>query len=387
MKAILTLNAGSSSIKFGLYGPGAEPALRAVGQVEGIGVDPHIIARDADGTALADERFEAGGGHAAALSRIIALLDAAFDGAEVQVVGHRVVHGGPAFSAPILLDDEALASLETLSPFAPLHQPHNLAGIRAAMEAFPGARQVACFDTAFHRSQPWVADTYALPRRYYDEGVRRYGFHGLSYTYIAGALRRVAPDLAMGRIVIAHLGNGASMAALMNGQPAGSTMGFTAVEGLPMGTRCGQIDPGVLLWLLDEQGMSTGAVSDLLYRQSGLLGLSGIASDVRTLLASEAPEAAEALAYFTYRIRREIGAMAAGMGGLDALVFTAGIGEHAHTIRADICDGLGFLGVTLDPERNAYHETVISADSAAVRVMVLPTDEEIVIARACMGFL
>lgn len=384
---ILTVNAGSSSIKFGLYGAGAEPALRAQGQVEGIGIAPRLIARDADGVVLADDPYPVGGGHGQALAKIIDLLDLAYAGAPIAVVGHRVVHGGAAFSAPVRLDASVVAALEAFVPFAPLHQPHNLASVNAAMEAFPDAVQVACFDTAFHRDQPWVADTYGLPRRYYDQGVRRYGFHGLSYTYIVGALRRVAPDIAAGRVVIAHLGNGASMCGVLNGRPMGSTMGFTAVDGLPMGTRSGQIDPGVLLWMIGDQGMSAAAVSDLLNRESGLKGLSGISSDMRALLASEAPEAAEAVAYFVHRCRREVGALSAALGGLDALVFTGGIGEHAAPVRAAICEGFAWAGLSLDADRNDHSETLISRDDSVVRVYVVPTDEEIVIARACNSFL
>jgi acetate kinase len=386
MSEILTLNAGSSSIKFGLYGEGAEPALRASGQVEAIGVNPRIVARDAEGSVIADERFPVGGGHGEALRRIMALLTDAYAGAKIRVVGHRVVHGGTAFSAPTKLNAAAVEALAQFVPFAPLHQPHNLAAIRAAMETFPDAVQVACFDTAFHRGQPWVADTYALPRRFYEQGVRRYGFHGLSYAYIAGALRTVAPEVANGRVVIAHLGNGASMAAVKAGRPMGSTLGFTAVDGLPMGTRSGQIDPGVILWLIEEQGMSTAAVSDLLYKESGLKGLSGISPDMRALLASDAPEAAEAVAYFVHRVRREVGAMAAVLEGLDALVFTGGIGENAAPVRAAICDGFDWMGLSVDAARNEAGETVISPDHAAVKVLVIPTNEEIVIARACVGF-
>jgi acetate kinase len=357
------------------------------GQVEGIGVAPHIFARDNTGVVIADETYQAGGGHAGALARVMDLLDHAFDGTDVRVVGHRVVHGGAEFSAPVVLDEGKLEALEAYTAFAPLHQPHNLAAIRAAMAHFPQARQVACFDTAFHRGQPFVADTYALPRSYYDRGVRRYGFHGLSYTYIAGALMGIAPKVAMGRVVIAHLGNGASMAAMAGGEPMGSTLGFTAVDGLPMGTRSGQIDPGVVLWLIEDQGMSTAQVTDLLYKQSGLKGMSGVSSDMRALLESDVPEAAEAVAYFCHRIRREIGAMAASMGGLDAVVFTAGIGEHADAVRASVCQGLAFLGITLDAERNRRHDTVISTEGSGVQVLVIPTNEEIVIARAAASFL
>jgi acetate kinase len=315
------------------------------------------------------------------------LLDHAYAEARIAIVGHRVVHGGATYSAPTRLDASVLTALEAFVPFAPLHQPHNLAAIRAAMDAFPDALQVACFDTAFHRAQPWVADTYGLPRRFYEQGVRRYGFHGLSYAYIVGALRQIAPDVADGRLVIAHLGNGASMCAVLNGRPMGSTLGFTAVDGLPMGTRCGQIDPGVLLWMIEAQGMSAAAISDLLYKESGLKGLSGVSSDMRALLASDVPEAAEAVAYFVHRCRREVGALAAVLGGLDALVFTGGIGEHAAPVRAAICEGFGWAGLHLDPDRNALAETVVSRDDSSVRILVVPTDEEIVIARACTSFM
>lgn len=386
MSTILTLNAGSSSIKFGLYGAGTEPALRARGQVEGIGIEPRFMARDAQGAVLADEALPPGASHGQALERLIALVHNAYSGAEVDVVGHRVVHGGPRFSAPTLIDEAAVEALAAFNAFAPLHQPHNLATVRAAMEAFPKARQVACFDTAFHRSQPWVADTYGLPRRYYDQGVRRYGFHGLSYAFVARELTRIAPEAARGRVVIAHLGNGASMCALREGKPMGSTMGFTAVDGLPMGTRSGQIDPGVLLWMIEEQGMSAAAISDLLYKESGLKGLSGVSSDMRALLASDAPEAAEAIAYFVHRVRLELGALAASAGGIDALVFTGGIGEHAPRVRRAICEGAAWMGIRLDVERNDESATMISADDAPVSVFVIPTNEEIVIARACVRF-
>ncbi|TVQ58492.1 MAG: acetate/propionate family kinase [Rhodobacteraceae bacterium] len=383
---ILTLNAGSSSIKFALYAAGAAPALRAKGQVEGIGVAPRLKARAADGAVLADAPYEAGGGHDTALERIMALIAQAFPGATVAAVGHRVVHGGPDFAAPVRVDAAVLAKLETYAPFAPLHQPHNLAAVRAAMAAFPDAAQVACFDTAFHRGQPWVSDTFALPRRFHAEGVRRYGFHGLSYDFVSRELARRDPERGRGRAIICHLGAGASLCAIEEGRAMGSTMGFTALDGLPMATRCGQIDPGVLLYLMTERGMDANAISDLLYGESGLKGLSGISSDMRALEASDAPEAREAVDYFTHRVRREIGGLAAVLGGLDALVFTAGIGENSATVRAAVCADLGWMGVALDAEANAAGAAVISAADAPVRVYVIATDEERVIAEAAIRF-
>jgi acetate kinase len=278
------------------------------------------------------------------------------------------------------------AKLAALAPLAPLHQPHNLAGIEAAAAHFPGVPQIACFDTAFHRGQDFVADTYALPRRFYESGLRRYGFHGLSYEWIAHRLRDLAPDLARGRVVALHLGNGASACAMRGGRSVETSMGFTALDGLVMGTRCGQIDPGLLLHLLD-QGMAPAELSRLLYHESGLKGLSDLSQDMRTLLASDLPAAGEAVAHFAHRARREVGALAATLGGLDALVFTAGIGENAAPVRAMICEGLGFLGVTLDPAANARGATVISAPAAPARVLVVPTDEEAMIARHARDLL
>jgi acetate kinase len=287
----------------------------------------------------------------------------------------------------VALDEEVTGELERFSPFAPLHQPHNLAGVRAARDAFPEALQVACFDTAFHRNHPWVNDTFALPREYYEKGIRRYGFHGLSYEFIAGELARSAPHLHSGRVVVAHLGNGASMCALMGGRSVGSTMGLSALDGLPMGTRCGQIDPGVLLYLMDEEGMGADEISDLLYRRSGLLGLSGLSNDMRRLEAADAPEAAQAIDYFVFRIRRELGALSAVLGGLDALVFTGGIGENSALVRERVCTGQDWLGIELDRARNADGARVISADLSRARVLVIPTNEELVIARASARML
>jgi acetate kinase len=380
--AILTLNAGSSSLKLALYGAEGEVPL-ATGLVERIGGEGSLRLRDAAGADLA---VAAAPGdfatHRAALWKVLAALDAVFPGLEIVAVGHRVVHGGPDHAVPVLVDDAVLAGLADLSPLAPLHQPHNIDGVRAAMEAFPGAPQIACFDTAFHRGQPFVAEAYALPRAYYDRGVRRYGFHGLSYQSIALRLSAIAPDIAGGRVIVAHLGNGASMCGMLAGRSVASTMGFSPLDGLPMGTRSGQIDPGVLLYLMQEDGMDAAAMSDLLYRRSGLLGLSGLSNDMRELAASVRPQAAEAISYFVYRCQREIGSMAAALGGIDALVFCGGIGENAREVRARICDGLGWMGIAIDPDRNLANATALGPDGGRVRVMMIPTDEESVIAAA-----
>jgi acetate kinase len=384
MRLILTLNAGSSSIKVGLYEAGAagglgEPRELARGQVEALGAAA-VMEIDA-GRARA--RAEIGvADHATALARLIAGLQPLFAGREIAAVGHRIVHGGADIDGPRLLTLELVAELEALTPLAPLHQPHNLAGLRAAMTAFPQACQVAAFDTAFHRGHPFVNDTFALPRRFYEAGVRRYGFHGLSYDYIAGRLAQDHPALARGRVIVAHLGNGASLCALDRGRSIASTMGFSALDGMPMGTRVGQLDPGVVLYLL-EQGMSGGEITDLLYRESGLLGLSGLSHDMRVLLASESAGAEEAIAYFTFRLAREIGGLAAALGGVDALVFTGGIGENAGPIRARALERLGFLGLSVDPARNAANAAMIHA--GPVPILVMPTDEERVIARAAMA--
>jgi acetate kinase len=377
--AVLTLNAGSSSLKVALF-PETGDAPLATGLADRIGPEGVLKLKDADGTPLGS-----GGdltSHAGAMAAVIAAFRARWPDLDLAAVGHRVVHGGATRAAPERVTEALLAELSTLSPFAPLHQPHNLAGIRAAMTAFPGVPQVACFDTAFHRSHPFVNDTFALPRALYAEGVRRYGFHGLSYDYIAGELARIAPQLAEGRVVVAHLGNGASMCGIMNGRSVSSTMGFSALDGLPMGTRCGQLDPGVLLYLMDQKGMTAAAISDLLYKQSGLLGLSGLSNDMRALEAAGTPEAAEAIDYFVFRCQREVGAMAAAMGGIDALVFCAGIGENSRLIRARICERLGWMGIELDHAKNAANARVISTDLARSTVMVIPTNEELVIARA-----
>ncbi len=393
---LLTLNAGSSSLKFALFehDAGAEHVI-VRGQVGGLGGrSPRLTVQDADGISLADTPLAAdpaAGSHAdaqrTALANVMTWFEERLPGLVPAAVGHRVVHGGIDHDAPVSIDDNVLAALERLSPLAPLHQPHNLAGIRAARLAWPGVPQIACFDTAFHRRHPFVNDVFALPRRFYDEGVRRYGFHGLSYEYIAARLRERAPREASGRIAVAHLGNGASICVMRDGVSIGSTMGFTALDGLPMGTRCGQIDPGVVLWLMQEKGLDAAAVTALLYNESGLKGLSGISGDMRELLASADPQAAQAIDYYVTRVRRELGAMAALGGGLDGIVFTGGIGENAAPIRSMVLADMRWLGIEPDAERNglarAVDDAVITTDDSALTVRVMATDEERMIARHC----
>lgn len=385
-RPVLTLNAGSSSLKFALFGAAAaQPDLS--GLVDRIGGEAVVRVKGADGRLLADRALtgDERDGHPGAARAVLALLEALAPGQSPAAVGHRIVHGGPDLTAPTELTDAVLARLAALSPFAPLHQPHNLTGVAAARSAFPQAVQVGCFDTAFHRHHAFVEDAYALPRAYYDKGVRRYGFHGLSYDYIAGWLAENAPDLHRGRVVVAHLGNGASACAIQGGVSVGSTMGFSVLDGLAMGTRCGQLDPGVVLFLIEQEGKSGREVSDMLYRQSGLLGLSGLSNDMRHLEAAATPEAGQAIAYFAHRLKREIAALAAVMGGLDGLIFTAGIGENASRVRAAACEGMGWMGIALDPDRNAAHATRIGA--GPVQVLVVPTNEELVIARGARSVL
>jgi len=386
MSFILTLNAGSSSIKFSVYAAGAAPTPVAGGQIENLGsADAQLtLKHDGDKSRTSIGRADHQAGVAAILAALTPVIGGARDrsgeGAGVAGIGHRIVHGGTRYDAPVTLDDEVMGFLEQFQPFAPLHQPHNLAAVRAAQAAFPGAVQVGCFDTAFHRGHPWENDTFALPRAYYDAGVRRYGFHGLSYDFITGALQRIDPEDHDRRTVVCHLGNGASICAIRGGRSVASTMGFSALDGLPMGTRCGQIDPGVLLYLMQQKQMTADEIADLLYRESGLKGLSGLSNDMRELEAAGTEPAEQAIAYFVFRIRREIGAMAAVLGGLDTLVFTGGIGEHSARIRAEVCGGMDWLGMCVDPAANARHADVISA--GAVTIRVIPTDEELVIARA-----
>jgi acetate kinase len=383
--AIVVINAGSSSIKFAVFraSAGAEPRMEVDGQVEGIGTRPHLSVRAAGGAEHTDRDLagDRGRDHAGAMEAIRAWLDEHQGGDRVVAVGHRVVHGGRAYAAPVLIDAAVIAELERLVPLAPLHQPHHLAAIRAVAAASPDLPQVACFDTAFHRSQAPIAQAFGLPRDITGEGVHRYGFHGLSYEYIASALPRVAPDAAGGRVVAAHLGNGASLCAIARGKSVATTMGFTALDGLVMGTRPGTLDPGVLLYLMAQHRMDAHALETLLYHRSGLLGVSGVSSDMRALLASDDPRAREAVDLFVYRIARELGSLAAALGGLDALVFTAGIGEHAPEIRARVCRDAEWLGVRLDESANRAGGPRISADGAAASAWVIPTDENLMIAR------
>ena len=385
--ALLTLNAGSSSIKFALFGCATpiprSPAL--VGQIDGIGTvqAAHFKARDGSGQVLddCDLPLEGEHPHQAALDHLVAWLRRRESGWTIVGVGHRVVHGGELYSQPVRLDDAHVQRLAEFIPLAPLHQPHNLAGIAAMRAALPGMPHVACFDTAFHRSQPPLAQLFALPRRITAQGVRRYGFHGLSYEYIAEVLPHYLGATAQGRVIVAHLGNGASMCAMLDGRSQATTMGFTAVEGLMMGTRAGALDPGVLLYLMDYHGMDARALTQMLYRESGLLGVSGISQDMRELLASDRKEAAEAVDLFCYRIVREVGSLAAAIGGLDALVFTGGIGERAAAVRQKVCRELGWFGLELDAAANAADAVRISAAESRVATLVLPTNEEWMLAR------
>ncbi|MEX1660534.1 acetate/propionate family kinase [Thioclava sp. 15-R06ZXC-3] len=385
-RAILTLNSGSSSLKLGLFDEDLN-AL-AMGHVDRIGrreAAMKLTGSDGAPLPLPETAPEAFATNAAALKTALAAFHADFERLEIVAVGHRVVHGGIDHAAPERVTPALIKDLARLAPFAPLHQPHNLAGIRAAIDAFPGVPQIVCYDTAFHRGHPFVSDVYALPRAYYDKGVRRYGFHGLSYDYINGELARREPGLHAGRVVVAHLGSGASICALKGGKSIASSLGFSALDGLPMGTRSGELDPGVVLYLMDQEGMSAADISDLLYKKSGLLGLSGISNDMRTLEASDHPHAAQAIAYFAFRIKREIGAMAAALGGLDGVVFCGGIGENSARLRAEVCADMGWLGIALDPQANAQDAPEIGSDR--VRVLVIPTNEEIVIARAARQVL
>lgn len=378
----LILNAGSSSLKFSIYIDGDEiPEVSGLIDRIGAGAPAEIKLKDAAGAPLSAGDVGTVADHGEALRVAIRAMGVHYPDRTIKAVGHRVVHGGPDFAAPVMIDDAVQAALEALVPLAPLHQPHCLAGIRAARAAFPGATHIACFDTAFHRTMPRVNEIYAIPHEFYDQGIRRYGFHGLSYDYIASALREADPALVAGRVVVAHLGNGASLCAMQDGKSVMTSMGFSALDGLVMGTRCGKIDPGVLLYLLD-QGMDSKALSDMLYRQSGLLGLSGISNDMRTLLASDDPRAVEAVACFVASLQRGIAEMAAAMGGIDGIVFTAGIGENAAAIRAQVCDGLGWMGVTLDAGANEGGGETISPPGSSVQVKVIPTREDLVILRA-----
>lgn len=390
MDTILVVNAGSSSVKFQVFSIEGEGKLRRLikGQMDGIGSRPRLRASGADGDPLADRAYPI-----EAVPDVPAAMGIAGGWLRDELrinpmaVGHRVVHGGPDYDRPVQIDHGVVARLERFVALAPLHQPHNLAPIRSLLANFPALPQVACFDTAFHRTHDAVADYYAIPYQLHAEGVRRYGFHGLSYEYVAKTLPQVAPEIAKGRVIVAHLGSGASMCALKGGRSIESTMGFTALDGLPMGTRPGQIDPGVVLYLLSEKGMSASNAQNFLYRDCGLKGLSGISNDMRELEASEDPKAKLAVEYFVYRVGLNAGMLAAALQGLDAFVFTAGIGENSVRIRARIADQLGWLGVTLDEAENSRHARLISRSGSRIPVYVIPTDEELMIAQHTLSLL
>jgi acetate kinase len=389
MDTILVINAGSSSVKFQVFAVDVNGRLtrQLKGQMDGIGSRPRLRASGAGGEKLADRAYPIEN-----VQDVPAALQVAGNWLRDELriaplaVGHRVVHGGPDYDRPVLIDHSVVSRLERYSALAPLHQPHNLAPIRALLANFPSLPQVACFDTAFHRNHGNLADFYAIPRGLHEEGVRRYGFHGLSYEYISKTLPKVAPEIASGRVIVAHLGSGASMCALRGGHSVESTMGFTALDGLPMGTRPGQIDPGVILYLISVKGMPPGDVQNLLYRDCGLKGLSGISNDMRELQSSEEPNARFAVEYFVYRAALNVGMLAAALQGVDGLVFTAGIGENSESIRALIADRLGWLGVALDPAENAKNALVISRPGTTP-VYVVPTDEELMIAQHTLSLL
>lgn len=386
MKAVASLNSGSSSIKFALFAIEAEQRLHlvATGKIEKIGIAPTLRTRSSDGAILLERDWPNGASlhHQDLLADLFAWADAhPLEQREIVAIGHRIVHGGRTHAAPRIVDAALLDDLEALCPLAPLHQPHNLAAIRAIRDLRPTLTQVACFDTAFHHEMHPLAARLALPRALHDQGIRRYGFHGLSYEYIARRLTEIDPDLAKGRVIAAHLGNGASLCAMKAGCSIDTSMGFTALDGLMMGTRCGTLDPGVVLHLQTQMGMSAAEVEDLLYNRSGLLGVSGLSSDMRTLSISQAPEAEEAMTLYAWRAAREAGALVSALGGLDGIVFTAGIGENDASMRARICKRLEWLGVTIDEEANSKSGPRINGANSSVKVYVIPTDEEVMIAR------
>jgi len=381
---ILTLNAGSSSLKFAVYEATAEPRVKLAGQISGLNGAPRMRA-SAQGVTLADESWAGEADLHAVLERLFDWLATERRAAGIVAVGHRIVHGGRDFRQPRVLSEEVLSRLEDLSSLAPLHQPFNLRGVQIAARRLPDALQIGVFDTAFHADQPEAARLYALPRDLIDEGVLAYGFHGLSYDYIAGVLRQRDGPRAGGRAIVLHLGSGVSLCAMDRGRSVATTMGFSALEGPPMSTRSGSVDPGVILYMLQAKGMSPAAVSDLLYQRSGLLGLSGLSGDMVTLLASGAPHARQALEVYVYRIAREIGSLAAALGGLDTLVFTAGVGENAPAIRERIIGLCGWLGATLNQEANLAGARQINM-GGGVEVLVIPTDEQMVIAQGVYGW-
>ena len=379
----IVLNAGSSSLKFSVYQrpQAAAWSLAARGQIDGIGTSPRFSASDGAGVRLVDERMDDGVDRRGAFDALASWLRSRYSDARVLGVGHRVVHGGARYDRPTIVTPEVLADLRALVPLAPLHQPYNLAAIEAVSERLPEVPQVACFDTSFHRGQPAVAEVVPLPRDLCRAGVQRYGFHGLSYEYIASVLPDVAPDIAGGRVIVAHLGSGASLCAMKDRKSVDSTLGFTALDGLCMGTRPGAIDPGVILYLFQDLGLSAKEVETVLYKKSGLLGISGISNDMRELLRSSEPGARLAVDYFVYRAAKEIGALAAVLGGIDGLVFTAGIGENSAEIRKRICDASAWLGIDVDERANDGRGPRISRSGSRVSAWVIPTNEELVIAR------
>ena len=388
--AIAVLNAGSSSIKFSLFALRTQQLeLELRGQIEGIYTAPHFVAYDRAGKLQTEKSWDKGAklGHAGALDHLVAYVRERLGGDRLIGIGHRVVHGGLEYTMPVRLNAAVLQALGQYVPLAPLHQPHNLAPIQLLLERVPDLPQVACFDTSYHRSNPEIAQMFALPAELHAQGIRRYGFHGLSYEYVASILPGFDVKASGGRTVVLHLGNGSSMCAMQAGKSVASTMGFTAVEGLPMGTRCGALDPGVILYLMDQRGMDARAIEKLIYNQSGLLGVSGISSDMRTLLTSDQAGAKLAVDLYLYRIRRELGSLAAALGGLDAIVFTAGIGENAATIRERACRDATWLGVELDAAANANGGPRISAPASRVSAWVVPTNEELMIARHTRALL
>ncbi|MBB3809043.1 acetate/propionate family kinase [Pseudochelatococcus contaminans] len=392
-KTLIVLNAGSSSIKFVVFDvTEGKPVNLATGQIEGLGASATVFsAKDGEGQSFGERNFDkASGGisnHAEGVDVILRWIDETFPGSEVVAVGHRVVHGGVRFTKPVKIDDTVIAELEKLIPLAPIHQPHNIAGILAAREAFPGVPQVAVFDTSFHRGHPFYNDTFAIPREFYNEGVRRYGFHGVSYEYVTRRMKQIAPLDAEGRVVIAHLGNGASMCAVRYGHSIASTMGFSALDGLPMGTRCGNLDAGVLLYMLDQKGYSSSEIRNILYTKSGLLGLSGLSQDMRDLEASDTREAREAIDYFVNRVRREVGALSAALDGLDAMVFCGGIGENSWRVRERVLQGMQWIGIDLDEEANHRNARLISSPLSRVRVYIVRTNEGLMIAEHTLDVL
>ncbi|MBP2431750.1 MULTISPECIES: acetate/propionate family kinase [Bradyrhizobium] len=387
--SVLVLNAGSSSIKFGLFDIApAEPKLQCRGLLDEQEKVPRIVMSDASGRQLFERRRPSGTSEDNGLfSDVFAWIEDYLAGGKLAAVGHRIVHGGRAFYRPVVITGQAIAALEALTPLAPLHQPRCLAPVRAVQSLRPQLTQIACFDTAFHHGLAPPASRFAIPRHFEERGIRRYGFHGLSFEYVASQLAAIAPQWADKRVVVAHLGNGASLCALQKGNSVDTTMGLTPLDGLVMGTRCGTIDPGVLLYLLQEERMSVDDVQHLLYEGSGLLGVSGLSADMRALLASQKPEAREAVDLFTFRVAAEVAVMANTLAGLDGLVFTGGIGEHAADIRQRVCDRLSWLGVSIDTAANAQGEQRIAAKGSPVDVLVIPTNEEVSIARHCRSLL